>query len=183
MSSKSVPPTQDSGFGTQEVPVDVHMEEDGGEGRTLRKRRPVEWYVDTWESPLSALTQSPSPMTGAVRSTVGSKGPLLLQMPQTKEVLKLAESSRRELFGEEEEGDYDDEEEEQPEEEEEEEGEEGEEGEEDEQGLDEDVEEQAEDNKSDANDDYKEEEDEAEEEEVTQEKRKGRKYRRLMQLA
>ena len=38
MSSKSVPPTQDSSFGMQEVPVDVHMEEDGGEGRTPRKR-------------------------------------------------------------------------------------------------------------------------------------------------
>ncbi len=66
MSSKSVPHTQDSGFGTQEVPVDVHMEEDGGEGRTPRKRRPVQRYSDSWESLLSALTPSQSPMTVVV---------------------------------------------------------------------------------------------------------------------
>ncbi len=175
--------TQDSGFRMQEVPVDVHMEEDGGEGRTPRKRRPVQCYLDSWESPLSALTPSPSPMTGAVRSTVGSKGPLLLQMPQMNEVLKLAESSRRELFGdEEEEGNDNDKEEVQPEEEE---GEEGQEEEEDEQGLDKDVEEQPEDedDESDVNEDYKEEEDEADKEEVMPEKRKGRNYQRLLQLA
>ncbi len=40
MASKTVPQTQDSGVGTQEVPVDVHME-DGGEGQTPRKRRQV----------------------------------------------------------------------------------------------------------------------------------------------
>ena len=79
MLSKSVPPTQDSGVGTQEVPqevpVDVHMEEDGGEVRTPRKRRKVDHYSDTWESPLSASTPSPSPMTSAVRATVGGRGP------------------------------------------------------------------------------------------------------------
>ncbi len=78
MLSKSVPPTQDSGVGTQEVPqevpVDVHMEEDGGEVRTPRKRRKVDHYSDTWESPLSASTPSLSPMTSAVRATGGGGG-------------------------------------------------------------------------------------------------------------
>ncbi len=180
MSSNSVPQTQDSGVGTQgktqEVPVDVHMEEDGGEGRTPRKRRPVQRYADTWESPLSALTPSPSPMTRAVRctagrSTVGSKGPLLLHMPQTNEVLKLTESSRRLLFGEDDQDDDDDEEEQQLEEEEEA-----------EEGLDESVEQQLQEDESGENDDDKE-EDEAKEEEVTLEKRTGRNYRRLLQLA
>ncbi len=103
MASKTVPQTQDSGVGTQEVAVDVHME-DGGEERTPRKRRKVQRYSDTWESQLTAMT--PSPMTHVVRATVGGKGPLL-QMPQMAGVLKCAEGSRRELFGEEEEDDDD----------------------------------------------------------------------------
>ncbi len=173
-----MPQTQDSGVGTQggtqEVPIDVHMD-DGGEGRTPRKRMAVQRYADTWESPLSALTLSPSLMTRAVRSTVGrstvgSKGPLLLHMPQTNKVLQLTESSRRLLFGQDDQDDHDNEEEH---------GQEEEEGEE---GLDESVEQQPQEDESGENDDD-EEEDEAEEEEVTPEKRTGRNYRRLLQLA